>query len=148
MTPVQQKIQYMHDYYSYAEVSRQTGVPYRTLLAIKNRGQDPGSGNINLINKFWNRFSYHHLTDEGLPPRLAQNIRGGSVTRITETVNAIQDRLTRYAQSAVTSATQRAIRDGTTIDTAKLFDEVYAKLVDSFRRSKQPIDEVLYGIPS
>lgn len=145
MSAISEKIIYMKQKISYAEISRQSGVAYKTILQIKNTGISPTPVITKSINTYWSKYSYNLAKETGMPASLAQQVRGGAVSTFSGYINQVKEYLDYYTKGALLSHTAAMDSKGLVFDKLKKEQEIYQKMVNSFRESKQSLNEFIQG---
>ena len=80
------RLTWVNDYYSYASLSRDYGIPYKTVLSAKNTGVIP-SGYQDSFTTLWKTTSYAIMRTNNVPSYSANIRRGGALSSVIGEIN-------------------------------------------------------------
>lgn len=94
------KFSYLRKSFSAAELSRESGIPYRVILSASKRGGElPSAYNAN-ARTLWAKKSYSLMKEAGAPTAMANTYRGGSVENVQSVAQTIRQKIEYWARGA------------------------------------------------
>lgn len=137
---------YIAEKQSFAHIARQTGIPYRTVLALRTGKLDLSSQFRTSMRNMFQREAYGRLRQAGLSAsesrRWSWYTPSQNVIKETEVKAAISEMTT----GAVARRLEVLGLPTTQANVDKYFDELHQAITESVRKSRKPTEDIIEHI--
>jgi len=134
---------YVAETQSFAAIARSTGIPYRTVLAIRSGKIDLSSSFKASIRNMYQRESYSRLRDTGFSTSQARRWSWYRPERVVIQEYSLKYKIGALATGAVAARLRKTVIPTSQGAVDALFDEMYEKIKTGVQQSIEPI-EVIY----
>lgn len=132
------RLNWITETHSLANVSRETGVPYRQLLSIKAGGiTPPGFGDT--MTNYWGRYTYNRMIETGVPRWQAARYRGGGLGSV-QTLTLLVSRLVDQWAFGAALVRYRLITNEPGDEFYRYMEDTRHKIRDRLRDSEKGLD--------
>lgn len=129
---------------SVAEMSRETGIPYRTLLRVKAGGEMPSAYRTEAQN-LYGRETYARLRVVGTPIQEATRLRGGVLDRVKQTESLIKQKVDFWAEGSYLMSFRKQMGNVLSPAEQGFLESVKEKIRRSLSKSVLTTEEISYG---
>lgn len=143
MTVWTDRMTFLNQYYSYAQMASDHDIPYRTVLQVKNTGTVP-EGYQTQFKSLWNIKSYAVARINNVPVYSASTVRGGSLTTVENEIKVWNGLYDKWAIGAVGTRYKNYNTADWTIPMWQDFYTLRASIVISSQKSTRKADNAAY----
>jgi len=138
MSTQSNKLEYIHKFFSFAQMSEQSGIPSSTLSAVARGERKLPEMYRSDLRNMYQRTAYHDMREQGLSPDQARRFSWYSSTRVKEVVQEIGSVVSRIADSRIESFIESQKRRGTYSGDNEARAELEDAIQDAISRSDLP----------
>jgi len=134
------QLSYIAEKQSYAAIARSTGIPYRTVLAMREGKIKIASEFKKSIRNMYQRESYGRLKETGFSSSQARRWSWYKPERVVVQTHSLRYKIGELATGALAGKLKKEGLDITKINVNDLFDEMYNKVKRGIQRSIEPTE--------
>ncbi|MDD5360469.1 MAG: hypothetical protein PHI02_09410 [Sulfurovaceae bacterium] len=128
---------------SVAQVSRDTEIPYSTLLKVR-RGEAELSSKYNTILKeYYSKNVYYNLRSTGLNSIQANRFRNGNVQNVSTLTERIYEKIDFYATGTTIMKCSKTNYFPSSAEIKKIYAESYKSIQKGLGKSQQSVEDWL-----
>lgn len=128
---------------SVAQVSRDTEIPYSTLLKVR-RGEAELSSKYNTILKeYYSKNVYYNLRSTGLNSVQSNRYRNGNVQNVSTLTERIYEKIDYYATGTTISRVSKSNFYPSPAEIKKIYEESYKAIQKGLGKSQQSVEDWL-----
>lgn len=140
MTLSESRLNFLYDFYSEREISRQTGIPRSTLYDVKNARYTLPEKYYTTLRNYYQRGAYDLLRSSGLSTKESDRYKWYAPQAVYDVLEIVVD----IGQSLALQSTKRKCikldADLIEYDFDKIYQEKLDAIVRNMRKSKKPLE--------
>ncbi len=146
MTPAYlRQLTYMTERRSWADVSRQTGIPTRALKGIVSGKKEPETEWKNYIKNAFRRSAYAELKDAGFSAKEANRWAAYRPETVQLKTTLISYKIADLATGVLAMRLETTGQKTTKATTDKWYDSIYNSIKKGIQNSRRTTEEILEG---
>jgi hypothetical protein len=137
------KLTFLNQYKSYAQLARDYDIPYRTLLYMKNTDETVSAYTSNM-SRLWSNESYASMKAENVPTVERSALRGGALSKVTSAITTTNALLDKWATGATMLKYDARGINATGKERDSFYTTTRQQIAASLEKNKTTV-EALYG---
>lgn len=134
------QLSYIAQKQSYAAIARSTGIPYRTVLAMRDGKIKIDSEFKKSMRNMYQRESYRRLKDTGFSSSQAKRWSWYKPERVVVQTHSLRYKIGELATGALAAKLKKKGLDVTKVNVDDLFDDMYERVKQGIQRSIEPTE--------
>lgn len=133
---------YVAEKRSWAYIARETLIPYRQVLRLRQGPVSLASELVNNIRNLYRREAYSRLRDVGFSYHQARRFSTYAVEAVRLHTQQMRLKIADLATGATAAKIRQAERQGVFLDLDTTYDEMYAKVQEGIKSSPEPAERI------